>query len=135
MTLREADGYTVANNVLVKAGQSWFSPQIRMPKNQAGVSFEVWINGTATGSFIPRGGNRRRHARGGEVITTPTDYQGGERLPIISGIESTDLPDFADAPSEWLVNIGNLNANYAELQVQCDTGQFRITVIAASRIG
>jgi len=131
--LTKSNGYEIANNVRVGTGQSWFSPHMELQRNMPGVSYEVKLKGNGTGSFVPRGGNRARHQRGGEVVTTPTTDLDGERLPQISGILSTDLPDITTAPFEKTINIGNINCNYAELEFKCLTGTFFLTVIAAGK--
>jgi len=134
MSLSTPNGYVIASNAPVPAGRSWFSEQMALPDAQAGISYEIKLTGNGTGSFTPRGGNARRHQRVGEVVATPTAKAlvGGERLPSL-GIEATDLPDVSLAPLETLLNIGNVNCNFAELQFTCLTGVFYLSVIATGK--
>ena len=133
MELARSNGILLADNVEVAAGKSWFSQQLELPFDMSGVSYEVWLKGGGTGSFLPRGGNRIRHHRGSSVAATPTTYVGSEHLPELPGIYAADLPDVTTAPFEKLINIGNINCNFVELCFKCLTGRFWLTVIAACR--
>lgn len=140
MEILKHDGLDLATNVLVKAGQSWFSQQVELPQPRAGVSYElrlVQVGPEAlTGNAYPRGGNRKRHERAGEVVlTTATPALGGDRLPLVPGIDSADLVDLSTSDPETLVNVGNLNTNFAELEIRVLTGQVRVSVIAGSKQG
>lgn len=133
MDLYNSNGCVLAENLMVSAGQSWFSSQLEA--YNSGMSYEVKITGYGTGSFTPRAGNRRRHSRPSEIVATPTTAAliGGERLPAIPNIDSIYLPTLTSAPLETLINLGNVNCNFSELQFTCLTGCFYITVIAAAK--
>lgn len=133
MSLSTDNGYLLADNVLVEAGQSWYSEHSQLDRKCSGVGFEVSLTGSGTGSFVPRAGATRRYNGASFVGTTDTTTTGGTHLPAVDGIESTDLPDVTEAPKEWFINIGNLNANFCELEFKCLTGYFRLTVRACQK--
>jgi hypothetical protein len=133
MDLYNSNGCVLASNVMVSAGKSWFSEQLEA--RNSGISYEIKVTGYGTGSFTPRAGNARRHSRASEIVATPTTAGliGGERLPAIPGVASTDLPDVTTAPFETSINLGNVNSNFVELQLKCLTGCLYLTVIAAAQ--
>ena len=135
MTVNLPNELLLADNVLVASGQSWYSEQLYLNKNSAGVAFEVTLTGSGDGDFVPRAGVASRYKGASFVATTDTTTTGGDHLPAITGITSTDLPDPTEAPKEWLINLGNLNANYAELEFKCTSGFFRITVRVCQKAG
>jgi len=128
-------GYPLATAVEVTAGESWFSPQMALPPEFTGVSFEVRVEpqtgDVPAGAFVPRGGNRLRAEGVSRVITTPTVLD-DNCLPVIPGIDANDLPVIDDDEVFTLINLGNFNTNFVELELKITSGTVLLTVVASA---
>lgn len=139
MEICQANGMLLADRVRVGPGESWFSSQIELPSPLAGCSFECVLeiaDGTVTGGVYRRGGNRARHARVSEVVTTASVVAiGSDHLPVLS-VPDDDLIDLADVRgTEIVCNTGNCNTNFVELEIRVTTGVLLVSVIAAAKQG
>jgi len=139
-THKYQDGLVLAEGVEINVGESWFSPQMWLPPDLAGVSYEVRVaqtSGTApTGVFVPRGGNKLRKVTNNVsgVVTTPA-VTDDNYLPVIPNILASELPTIAAGTIYTLINLGNYNTNFAELELKITAGAVRLTCIAAAARG
>lgn len=126
---------TIARLVQVGAGQSWYSQQLALSYPNSGIGFEVRVDvlDAGTAEFIVRGGASRRDYCPAEVTNTDTTVLDGSHLPALSGLY--ELPDLSEAPREWFINIGNVNAAYVELEFRVTNGTYILSVKACEKRG